>query len=107
METNEESDMRPDVVTYTSLIKCWIQSGRSGAGDRAEEIVNFLHQRYKEGYTECKPDAVLYNVAIDALAKSESPNSGERAEALLNRMLDHYYAGDADLTPNTLSKSCW
>ncbi|KAL3764024.1 hypothetical protein ACHAW5_005108 [Stephanodiscus triporus] len=105
MENNRDHALRPDVVTYTSLIKCWAESGRSRAADRAEEIINTLHQRYDMGYAECKPDTMLYNVAMNALAKSDAPNAPERAEALLNRMLNCYYAGDVDLAPTTQSFS--
>ncbi|KAL7541009.1 hypothetical protein ACHAXR_010558 [Thalassiosira sp. AJA248-18] len=105
MEANKDSALQPDVVTYTSLIKCWTESGRSRAAGRAEEIINLLHQRYDEGHDECKPDTLVYNVAMNALAKSDAHDSAERAEALLNRMQDHYYAGDADLTPTTQSFS--
>ena len=87
--------MRPDVVTYTSLIKCWNESGHLKAANRAEEIIEMLHAKYEKGHVECKPDTMVYNVAMNALAKSVV--SPERAEALLNRMLDCYYAGDVDL----------
>ena len=105
MEKNEEPSLRPDTVTYTSLIKCWLESGRQRSADRAEEIINTLHTRYNDGYGECKPDTLVYNVAMNALAKSDDPNAARRAEALLNRMLDCYYAGDTDLTPTTQSFS--
>ena len=105
MENNQDHALRPDVVTYTSLLKCWAESGRSRAADRAEEIINTLHQRYDMGHDECKPDTMVYNVAMNALANSDAPNAPERAEALLNRMLDRYYAGDTDLTPTTQSFS--
>jgi len=105
MESNKESSMRPDVVTYTSLLKCWIESGQNRAASRAEDIVNLMHQRYNDGHEECKPDTLLYNVAMNALAKSKEPYTAERSEALLNRMLDAYNAGDTDLTPTTQSFS--
>ena len=105
MESNKDDALRPDVVTYTSLIKCWSESGKLRAPDRAEEIINTLHERYDIGYHECKPDTMAYNVAINAIAKSGVTNAPERAEALLNRMLDSYYAGDTDLTPTTQSFS--
>jgi pentatricopeptide repeat protein len=105
MESNKDESLRPDVVTYTSLIKCWSESGKLRAPDRAEEIINTLHERYDMGYNECKPDTMVYNVAMNAIAKSGVNNAPERAEALLNRMLDRYYAGDTDLTPTTQSFS--
>lgn len=105
MEANKEPTLRPDAVTYTTLVKCWIESGRRRAAERAEEIINMMHRRYDEGHVECKPDSTVYNVVMDALAKSDAPDSAERAEALLNRMQDHYYAGDSDLAPTTVSFS--
>ena len=97
-------EFRPDVVTYTSLIKCWSQSGRPRAATRAEEIIELLHQRYHDGLYECKPDSVAYNVALNAIAKSSIPDCAERAEAMLQRMQDHYHLeGDNNLAPTTES----
>ncbi|KAL9189384.1 hypothetical protein ACHAXT_009059 [Thalassiosira profunda] len=101
MEANDNPDLRPDTISYTSLVRCWIDSGHANMADRAEEIVEHTNRRYKEGFDECKPDVTLYNVAMDALAKSGQRDAAERAEALLNRMLDQYYAGESNLAPNT------
>ncbi|EJK76927.1 hypothetical protein THAOC_01276 [Thalassiosira oceanica] len=105
MVQNRDPEMRPDKVAYSSLIKCWIKSGRPKAADRAEEVIDILHQKYLEGKQECKPDATVYNIAMDALAKSRVKNAGQRAERLLNRMQACYEAGDEDLAPTTESFS--
>jgi len=100
MEENKDSAIRPDAVTYTSLMKCWIQSGRSKAMNRSIEILDILEQRYREGHEECKPDALAYNVALNAIAKNKAPDSAERAEGkLLNvrMLLDHYLHQHAHL----------
>lgn len=80
MDENEDYAFKPDTITYTSLIKCWSESGRPKAASRAEEIIELLHRRYDEGHDECKPDSMAYNVALNAIAKSGVPRSAERAE---------------------------
>jgi len=130
MEENEDYAFKPDAITYTSLIKCWSESGRPKAASRAEEIIELLHERYNNGHKECKPDSTAYNVALNAIAKSGVRDSAERAEgesavtqqsnaavyiklyltfficeALLRRMKEEYDAGDIDLAPNTFSFS--
>ncbi len=48
MEQSKDSQLKPDTVTYTSLIKCWGQKGGLKAAERAEEIIDTLHKRYGE-----------------------------------------------------------
>jgi len=103
MESNKETALRPDVVTYTSLIKCWMESGALRAASRAEEIIEKLHKRHEDGYFECKPDTMAYNVALNAIAKCKGDDSAQRAEALLERMQDRFMAGDLDVAPTAPS----
>jgi pentatricopeptide repeat protein len=104
MEDNKDIALRPDVVTYTSLIKCWMESGSLRAASRAVEIIEKLHRRYEDGYLECKPDTLVYNVALNAIAKSKAEEGGaEHAEALLQRMQGRFMAGDKDVAPTAPS----
>ena len=80
MNDNHDYAFKPDTITYTSLIKCWSESGRPKAAKRAEEIIDMLHKRYEEGHTECQLDTMAYNVALNAIAKSGAKNSANRAE---------------------------
>ena len=126
MNDNDDYAFKPDTITYTSLIKCWSDSGRPKAAKRAEEIIDLLHKRYKEGHNECKLDTMAYNVALNAIAKSGVKNSADRAEgensslhtsfckqtsyvivnkAMLQRMIDRFQAGAVDIAPNTRSFS--
>lgn len=80
MNENDDYAFKPDTITYTSLIKCWSESGRPKAAYRAEEIIELLHKRYEEGRRECKLDSMAYNVALNAIAKSGVRDSAQRAE---------------------------
>jgi hypothetical protein len=80
MNENDDYAFKPDTITYTSLIKCWSESGRPKAASRAEEIIELLHKRYEEGHKECQPDTMAYNVALNAIAKSGVKNCAERAQ---------------------------
>jgi hypothetical protein len=82
MIENADDAFKPDTITYTSLIKCWGESGHAGAAKRAEEIIELLHKQYNEGYEECKPDSMVYNVALNAIAKSGVRNCAQRAEGM-------------------------
>jgi hypothetical protein len=80
MNENDDFAFKPDTITYTSLIKCWSESGRPKAAYRAEEIIDLLHKRYEDGHRECKLDSTAYNVALNAIAKSGVRDSAQRAE---------------------------
>ena len=88
MNENKDDIFRPDTITYTSLIKCWSESGRPKAASRAEDIIELLHKRYDEGHRECKPDSFAYNVALNAIAKSGVPNCAQRAQGELHCVYD-------------------
>lgn len=84
MNENKDDIFRPDTITYTSLIKCWSESGRPKAASRAEYIIELLHKRFDEGHRECKPDSRAYNVALNAIAKSGVSNCAQRAQGMLH-----------------------
>ena len=46
MNENKDDIFRPDTITYTSLIKCWSESGRPKAASRGEYIIELLHKRF-------------------------------------------------------------
>ena len=81
----EEWHLRPTVVTYSILLKCFAScsKGVNDIGRKVEMIVNNVEQRFKSGDESCQPNEIFYTTAIKACL---SANDCEQAEAVLQRM---------------------
>ncbi|KAG6419082.1 hypothetical protein SASPL_121291 [Salvia splendens] len=81
-EELENSDCRPDVVSYNSLINCL---GKNGDVDEAHMRLKEMQERVEMAYSlfdemlaeGCCPNIVTYNILLDCLEKS-----GRSAEAV-------------------------
>ena len=87
-------EVKPDVVTFNSVINAWSKSGEKDAPIRAEALL----QRMKDlaeltGDADVMPDVVSFNSAIDAWAKSGDTIAPHRAEQILQRMQDLHDEG--------------
>jgi pentatricopeptide repeat protein len=82
--------IRPNVITYSTLLKCLATCGsvdrKSDIGEKVEAILDELESRYNSGDTSCQPDVQLYTAAIKAFLSTQD---FDRADALLKRMEQH------------------
>merc|ERR1711865_826289 len=69
---------KPDIITYTSVMQCWVKSKKREAPEKAEALLRHLQD------TNVSPDVAAWNSAISAWA---SARNGERAEALFTEMV--------------------
>lgn len=92
------SDVKPNVVSFTTCITAWARCRRfQGAAEHAEEILNRMLKMYESsGDEEVKPTTSTFNSVISAWARSGRSDGAERAEAVLNRLDDFG-------TPDTVS----
>lgn len=75
----------PDKVTYTCLMKAWIQEGKPGFYERVEELLTRMQRSPQKS---SKPDQVTFGVVLDGLVQSGGRGAGNRASAIFRRMLD-------------------
>ena len=100
-QQHNNSEMLPDKVSFTTLMKAWIKEQAPGYADRVEQLLKQMSVAYEnEGNHALKPDVVSYGCAIDAWSKSGEPNAIFRAEGLLRQMERLAEKGDATLRPN-------
>jgi pentatricopeptide repeat protein len=94
--------IRPDVVTFTTILNCLARTGRyqrmTDAAQKVEVVLNEMEHRFNAGGVDCKPDSILYNVAIKACLNA---NDFKRAEYILHQM-EH---GISTSLPSSLSGS--
>ncbi|KAL3798151.1 hypothetical protein HJC23_005712 [Cyclotella cryptica] len=128
--TNNKS-LRPDVISYTALMKSYVN--RPNGGDKALELLREMDKQYRDGNTRAKADAQAISIAIDACVKSglldealsllddvedskknrvmfntlisayKLEGRGEKAEVLLRRMDNLSKAGYRSCSPDSTS----
>uniref|UniRef100_A0A7S3Q844 Pentacotripeptide-repeat region of PRORP domain-containing protein n=1 Tax=Chaetoceros debilis TaxID=122233 RepID=A0A7S3Q844_9STRA len=111
MLTKEEQDERmmhsvvkPDVVSFTSVIDTWAKSGDRNGAARAMNLLKQMEKLYvEEGEQGMKPNVYTYSACINAFAKSTDSSAPMQAEALLADMKKAYEAGDMEVQPNVVN----
>jgi len=123
--------MRPDVISYTGVMKAYINS--PAGGEKALELLDEMNDEYMNGNRGAKPDTKAISVVIDACIKNGLSTEAERlfsdiddseksivmfntiltgyknegrcheAESVLRRMITLSDEGYANCSPNTLS----
>jgi hypothetical protein len=99
-ETKDET-LKPDIVTYSTLLNALANSGEPRIAKRAEEILLRMLKDYKEDPSNVKPNTLCFNEVIYAWAKSRDEDASQRAEMVLRLMQDMYSTGNEDVKPNT------
>ena len=96
-ERRKESEIKPDSLTYSSMIYLFAQHGLAA---RAESVLNQLYSEYSKSQDDSlKPDVQIFTSVLLAWSKSDEPNAAERAEAILRRMQELSDCG-VDLEPD-------
>jgi pentatricopeptide repeat protein len=98
LSTNERCvqwQLRPDKVTYNTLLKCLTKSStcKEGASIIAESIFLEMEERHKTD-DQIKPNMITFNLAITVCLQV---NDQERVNAFMNRMEQYNIKVDARL----------
>ena len=94
-EQTGNSSVKPDVVTYNSLMSAWAQSGHPEAPERAEAILQDMERSYDEsGDRSIRPNGRCYRTLLKAWSRSGRPDAGRRAEACLDKMIAMWMSGN-------------
>jgi hypothetical protein len=91
MQTSPDEKLRPDIVTYATVIDCHTKCGNGSR--RADELLRFVEGSYRGGDIALKPNAVFYSAILQAYAKTATDEGARKAEELLRRNLDLYEEG--------------
>mmetsp|Transcript_7420 Transcript_7420/g.10523 ORF Transcript_7420/g.10523 Transcript_7420/m.10523 type:complete len:534 (-) Transcript_7420:344-1945(-) len=83
----ELSEIRPDVISMSTLVAAWAKNGKRDSASRAEGILSYM-----EGHG-LSPNTITYNTVLHAIAFSRDENKVSRAEKLLQRMKERYESG--------------
>lgn len=76
--------VRPDSVSYNTVIDMYAKHGGKNAGREAELILRRMEERFqRNGYKECCPTIKTYTSVINAYARSQEKGAAPRAEAIV------------------------
>ena len=98
--------VKPDIITYNTLIMCWARTGiskewkrrkkqqstncaplpKESPPRRAEEILFNIEQSYLNGTSDVSPTHLTYAAVIQCWSKSGHPEGNVRADRILDRM---------------------
>lgn len=67
-ELTKIKSLRPDVISFTSVIKAYV--GHPKGGQKALEMLKEMEQQCREGNVRAKADSKTIAIAIDACVKS-------------------------------------
>lgn len=83
MEQSECSNTQPNIVIYTSLLKCY---ANDGMGYEAENLLKKMHGLYTVGKLTERPNVISYSVVVEAYSKSKEEDAPHIAEGIVNQM---------------------
>eukprot|EP00814_Leptocylindrus_danicus_P009952 CAMPEP_0116033140 /NCGR_PEP_ID=MMETSP0321-20121206/18760_1 /TAXON_ID=163516 /ORGANISM="Leptocylindrus danicus var. danicus, Strain B650" /LENGTH=724 /DNA_ID=CAMNT_0003509055 /DNA_START=118 /DNA_END=2292 /DNA_ORIENTATION=+ len=98
--SGENTEARPNALSYSSLINAYAKSKHRNAALQAEKIF-----KEQEQDSNIRPVTQTYDALIDAWARSNAhtPDSAERAEAWFHKMVQRYQDGDRAVRPSVRS----
>ena len=84
LETNPEYPkrngtlvVRPNLLSYNTVINSWAKSKELDSAARAEALLTRMLRRYKtEAFSTVRPDVVTFSCVLNALAKSKIAHKG-------------------------------
>ena len=105
----EVNSVRPNQVSYTTVIDCYAKSGLGGLGkeaaEGAERIFRRMERAYESGCSEARPSVPSFNTVIDAWVKSGLVRGPIAAEEILKKMISLHEKGTAGTEPTVVSFS--
>jgi len=101
MESSRDENLRPDIITYATVIDCFTKCGEMSL-QRADELLRFVEGTFRSGDETLKPNAVFYSAILQAWAKTSTAEGAEKAEDLLQRNIALYAQGNDYAKPHTI-----
>ncbi|VEU36011.1 unnamed protein product [Pseudo-nitzschia multistriata] len=101
MENSQDELLRPDIVTYATVVDCYTKCGDMSL-ERADELLLFVEGGFRSGDETLKPNAMFYSAILQAWAKTATAEGAEKAFSLLQRNIALYADGNDYAKPHTI-----
>ena len=101
-EITGEIDLRPNSISYVTMIDGFVRHDAPNAAQKAQDTVNRMMKLYAKDVGFIRPSKIVFNTLINAYSKSSDPGAAQAAEQILQWMENQYReAGDEYLKPGT------
>mmetsp|Transcript_9875 Transcript_9875/g.14278 ORF Transcript_9875/g.14278 Transcript_9875/m.14278 type:complete len:112 (+) Transcript_9875:275-610(+) len=97
-----EGDVKPNTISFTSVIDAWANSGDKRGPSRAEQIMRKMDELSKLGDQDLRPNTKTFNAVINAYVKSGDKGSTSKVKQLLAEM-EQRSKKENNLKPNTVT----
>lgn len=97
------NDVKPDDVTFNSVIHNVATSLDVDSPQRALKILEQMEQHYEQGLIDVKPNIITYNSVLNSFAKSNRPGSAQQAEEILDNLEKSFDSGVWNIEPDVYS----
>lgn len=108
---NGNQSMRPNVVSYATLMNGWVKSNDPEKTKEANSVFDRMTSMFESGNEAAKPNFISYVTLVDCIVKSGEVGAAERAEGVVRNMHEAYKLGESDAKPNAQLVStvinCW
>jgi pentatricopeptide repeat protein len=99
--SKENPNVRPNFVTYSTVMNAW---ARAGMPDRAARVLRAMYDDYKTGNNpSAKPDLQSFNTVLKAYTKSKFDDVPQKAESFFKSMQALASQGELDIRPDNFS----
>ena len=102
--------MKPDRVSFNTLLLAWSKAKGANAGKRVTELLETMQKMADNGDEDVRPDHVSMTTVINTLAMSAKKNRSnpKQAESIISRMEDNKEAAlRPDVVTYTAVMKCW
>lgn len=103
-EITGEKDVRPNSISYVTMIDGFVRQNVPNAAQRAQETVDRMMKLYAKDMGFIKPSKIVFNTLINAYSRSSEPRAAQKAEQILQWMESQYReAGDNFCKPDEIT----
>jgi hypothetical protein len=96
-------DVKPNTLSYSSVITAWAKSRDPDAGLHGEGILRQMQTLWAAGNAYVQPNTITFNAAISAWGNGQDPQRVVRAQALFQEMRKMYGSGLRDVRPDVVT----
>jgi len=102
LDGDSKSKVRPNTITFNSVIDALSKSKERGSSARAEEVLNKMQQLHELGHKDIRPDTFSFASVLNAFANSDAADAAKKAEDILQHMHQLHMNGNDSVRPNTV-----
>ena len=101
----ENPNVQPNVIAYSSIIDCWSKSGSLDGAKRAQKLLDRMEDLYSTGENfSVRPNVITYTSVVSAYARTSTVEGAVNANDLLVRMKRLYNESkEEDVKPNVVT----